>query len=395
MVLVLCAWGFTTDSSIARAAEMTSLDRALARIEQLERQMHDMQLSRYPTATAPVATRPVTYSNSDSVVGYVEPSLANVASSEQGFGCAPCADVIPCGAPLADYVVHSNWFSTADLLYLKVHQRGLDFAVSEDGTAFALGDGQVHNLDYDRDVGYRKSIGYRTKTDWAVRFSHASLETDGVAYAVRPDGIGQLFTTRSQPGGAEETETARMFSAFSHQVFDLQVERPYYQNRFARLDAFAGVRWLDVRQRFRYDYNGRDFTNGIIDDVTQVEGLGLRLGSQGSWQLAGFSLFGGVAVGMTFGEVESRFYESNLDDTIVITSIRDEYDQALASLEANVGVSRCLTDYLSISVGYEMSQWFNLSDRTVYTDDIQESTLAPLSQDILMEGLFARTDFVW
>lgn len=366
---VLAGWLWF--ASHALAADASSLESALQRLDQLERQVNQL------TGQGGAPVMPANYVN------------INHLSSKRGGAAAECSNgPLPCSDPL----VCPGWEYTAELLYLKVRQRGLDFAITEDGTALSLGVGQVHHLDYDRDVGSRQSLGYRTKTGWTLRFAYTYLETDGIAYATRPDGIGQLFATRSQPGGAEEANAARAASAFDYRLFDLQAERWIFQNKFAQLDVFGGVRYADIRQRFDYAYHGRDFTNGIIRDITNMDGFGLRLGSQGRWKMAcGLSVFGNCALGMTYGRFDTSYYESNLDDTILLTSVTDDYDQAVASLDARLGLAYTL-GWATVSAGYEMANWFNLSERAIFTDDIQESTYAPLAQDVLLEGLFASLD---
>ncbi len=320
-------------------------------------------------------------------------SLPPVVTLDHAVGpCTNCSIVPACESP--DPIVCPGWEASAELLYLKLHQRGLDFAVSEDGTGLVFGDGQVHNLDFDRDAGFRATVGYRTKAQWAVRVAYTSLTTDGTAYAERPEGIGQLFATRSQPDGAQESNTAKAAGAVDYQLFDLFAERPMFQSRLALFSVFGGFRWIDFAQDFHYDYDGRDFTNGRIIDETRMDGFGLRMGGEGHWRWAnGFSIFGNLAGGLTYGRYKTHFLEDNLDQNVLIVDARDRFEQAVASMEARAGIAWAW-NAVTLRAGYEMINWFNLAERAAFVDDVQEATYVPLAQDVLLEGLFLQLTVV-
>jgi hypothetical protein len=317
---------------------------------------------------------------------------------EQVQSLSACAPVVnfetPCEEIVRDGVVCGGWEASADFLYLKPRQRGLDFAATEDGTALVLGSGNIHNLDFDREGGVRASVGYRTKARWGIHAVYTNFSTDGVAYAERPDGIGQMFATRSHPDGTQEANTARMAGTLDYQLFDVLVDRPFYDTRYATFTGFGGLRFIDFAQDFRYDYDGRDFTNGQIIDQTRMDGVGLRMGAEGRWRMAGgFSTFGRFAGGITYGRYETQYFEDNLNGNVLITQMRDQYEQAISSLDAAAGISWTYRAF-QISAGYEMINWFNLSERGAFVDDIQEATYVPLSQDLLLEGFFLQLALV-
>lgn len=367
LVALLCLQ-FAVVRATVSAQEWDPLQESIRRIEQLELEVQRLSMTTHAVPYASASCTPV-------------PCVTGPCESE-------CIEIV------RDPVVCGGWEGSAEFLYLKPRQRGLDFAATEDGTALVLGNGDIHNLDYDREGGFRASIGYRTKTRWGLIVSHTNFATDGVAYAERPDGIGQLFATRSHPDGTQEANTARMASSLDYELFDVMLDRPFYDTRFATLSAFGGVRFVDFAQDFQYDYDGRDFINGRIIDRTRMDGVGLRLGSEGRWNLPrGLSLFGRFAGGITYGRYETQFFEDNLDGQVLITEMRDQYEQAISSLEAALGVSWQWKS-LRISGGYEMINWFNLSERAGYVDDIQEATYIPLSQDMLLEGLFLQLALV-
>ncbi|MCA9170520.1 MAG: hypothetical protein KDB23_22735, partial [Planctomycetales bacterium] len=167
------------------------------------------------------------------------------------------------------------------------------------------------------------------------------------------------------------------------------------QNCFTVLSVFGGTRWVDVDQLSRLDYNGRDFTNGRVIDHTEMNGFGLRMGTEGRWKMAhGISVFGSLAGGLTYGRFHTTAFEDNLDSTIVITDISQSYDQAIANLETRLGMSATWRNVV-VSAGYELNDWFGLAERSVFTGTTERGGLATISDDILLEGFFLQVAMGW
>lgn len=318
-------------------------------------------------------------------IEYLEGQVARLTQpgtvhSGVNIDCQSC-ELTPLACP--------TWSASLDGLYWKPRQRGLDYAVTEDGSSLILGQGQIHNLDFDRDSGFRLAMAHLTKTGWTVRAAFTMFDTDGSALAQRPDGVGQLFATRSHPSGtSDEAETATAFGSIDYKTFDLTAERFVFQNRFASVATFAGIRWVEIDQQMDLRYDGRDFDNGRIWDQTNMDGFGLRMGSQSTWHMAkGFSLFGSLAGGLTYGRHDMRFSESNIDETVSIVDVRDQYDEAVGSLEAMAGLNWTCRN-VSVGLGYEMIKWFNVGERSMFVDNVREGAYASLSKDLLLEGLF-------
>jgi hypothetical protein len=282
------------------------------------------------------------------------------------------------------------WEGYVDYLYWRPRQRGLDYAVSEDGTALTVGRGEIHELELDRHSGIRGQLAYRTKTGWGMSFGYTYYQTEGTDTAIRPAGIGELFATRSHPDTNEEAEIAIATGSFDYQVFDVLGYRSIFRNRFSDVRIFGGVRLADIDQALRVDYDGRDFVSGVVSSQMRMDGFGLRVGAEGTWRMShGFGVFGRAGGGLVLGRFRSSLFESNLNGAQLITVVDDDYHQAVPELDLAGGVSWSWNG-LSLAAGYEMTDWFNLSNRAAFIDDIHEGLYGPFNADILLEGLFAR-----
>ena len=87
----------------------------------------------------------------------------------------------------------------------------------------------------------------------------------------------------------------------------------YAVNRFAAVQLLGGLRWADIDQFQRYEYDGADFADGAIYNPVDMNGFGVRLGAAGYWQLPrGFSLFARGAGTLAYGKFRTRLLETNL-----------------------------------------------------------------------------------
>lgn len=305
--------------------------------------------------------------------------------------CAPV--VAACDTPLCCDLECPVWEGSIDYLYWRPRQRGLDYAVVEDGAALTVGSGRIRELELDRESGIRGSLAYRTKTGWGLLFGYTHYDTDGINSVLRPPGVGELFATRSHPDSNEEADIATATGSLDYQVFDVLGYRSIFRNRFSDVRLFGGVRFADIDQATSIDYDGRDFVDGLVSSRMQMDGFGLRVAAEGNWRMGfGFGVFGRVGGGLVLGRFQTRLFESNLNGAELITAMEDDYTKAVPQLDLAGGVSWGWRG-LSVSVGYEMTDWFDLSNRSVFIDDIHEGLYGPFETDILLEGLFARVAF--
>ena len=285
--------------------------------------------------------------------------------------------------------VSPGWTLNVDYLNWTLRRRDLDFAISTDDSALAVGAGVVHELEFDRDSGVRAGLAYMTKAGWEIAFTYTYFHTSASAAALAPGG-GNLWATRSHPDRNEQAATAMAMASFDYDVLDLEIGHPLPMNRFTALKMFGGLRWANIDQDLRCEYDGIDFANGVVTHPVSMDAFGVRLGLEGSWQLPrGFSLFGRGAGSVMYGNFRSRLLETNLSGADLIVDVSNDYEQAVPVLEAAVGAS-WRNSWLEIAAGYEFTNWFNLGDRSSFVDNEHEGLYAPEATDVLLDGFFIR-----
>lgn len=315
-----------------------------------------------------------------------------MAASESIGDCTPSECEFPpnpCGL-----TQNAIWVNT-ELLYWQPHLRSLDYAATEDGTSLAIGAGETHRVELDRDAGFRIAIGHMTKVGWGVSFSYTNLESDGIATIDRPSGTGQLFTTLSHPGGPEEADIAVANTSLDYDVFDITAQTRAVEHRFASVDLFGGFRWANIDHDLNATYDGRDFVNGRISDQMSIDAFGLFFGGEAHWKMSsGFSVFGRSSFGALYGNIRNARQETNLNDFEQLVDFEDSYVEPIFHIETRVGLAKTLGS-AQLRAGYDFNAWTGIGDRIRFTDDIEEAAFGSASGDLLLEGFFFQAAYVW
>lgn len=290
--------------------------------------------------------------------------------------------------------IRPGWNASVDYLNWTVRRRGLDYAITTDDTARAVGSGDVHNVQFGSDSGIRAGLHYTTASGWEIGFQYTHLDIDAASSAAAP-ALGNMWATRSHPNENEEARTANAWANLDYDVFDLELRRWFLINRVAAIQFLGGLRWASIDQDLRIDYDGDDFTNAQVFNAGRMDGFGVRLGALGQWRLShGLSLFARGAGTLAYGKFENQLLETNLGGVDTIGDVSDRYEQALPAIEAAVGLTwRC--DWIELACGYELTNWFDLSDRSMFVDSAHEGAYSPSSTNLLLDGVFARMSFVF
>lgn len=297
--------------------------------------------------------------------------------------------------PKCETCSSSGLWGSVDVVSWTPHMRGLDFAATEDGSALSIGVAQIHEADLDRDVGFRTQLGYNTSVGWGIGFGYTHFGTEGTSTVPRPPGAGQLFATYSHPGGPSEANNATSTASLDFNVLDVVARRGIVDAQFVSVTLFGGVRWADIGQELSTQFDGRDFTNGIISSSTDLNAFGLRFGGEAHWRMAnGWSAFGNASGAALYGKFDNRRFESNFDGAQVLVDLRDSFVQPVFNLDTALGVAWQHNGW-QLSGGYELNVWTNFSESLRFVDDIEQGGLTSLSGDLLLEGFFFRIAKTW
>ena len=286
-----------------------------------------------------------------------------------------------------------GWQLDVDYLNWRLEHRGTDYAIPTNNAALAVGNGTVQHLEMQWQAGVRARLGYRTESGWQFGLGYTYYHAADNAAANAPAG-GNLWATRSHPDFFEQAATATANGSFDLDILDLDARYPVVIDDVFGLELFGGLRGAEMEQELSIAYNGVDFTNGQVDDQLSISAIGARVGGEAHWKVSpSWSLFGNLAGSVLYGRFDRTLVETNQNGVDTVVNIRDSYGRPMSVIETALGVEWQFRRRVQVRVGYELADWVGAVDRGMFTDNTHEGSFAPISDNLLLHGLFVRATF--
>jgi hypothetical protein len=269
-------------------------------------------------------------------------------------------------------------------------QRGnMDFALPNPNFGRAPV-GAIQSLDWGASNGVRLSAGWRPAGSlFDVAFSYTYLYGHDQQSAFAPPG-GQLYTTQTRPGFVDDATSAQASSRLSYNVYDLGVGRTIPLDSEFSLRLSTGVRIAAIYQNVNALYNGLQADNAQTLQQNSYVGGGLTAGGEARWALSNhFTLFGRVGGAILSGQQNTLVFESNHSGATVDTNVTDRVWQVVPVVEVAAGVTWQRNGY-SVSVGFEMTNWFGLVNRPQFIDSSSEGSFTSTQSDLSVEAIYFR-----
>jgi len=285
-----------------------------------------------------------------------------------------------------------GWYIQADYLNWQPRRSGLGVAILDPvGFGVPSAGNPVLALDFDRDSGLRVALGRRTVTGWDLGFRYTYFSTDD-HLALAPGG-GQVLALLSSPAsGLTNADSVAATAGVELNVYDLEAGHWLRVSDSVSGRISLGLRYAQIDQDLQARYDGGFFSNGLVDAPTGFEGFGGRLAGAVYWDLAwGFSIFGDLGVSLLAGELQSDRREENFGTTVV--DVKNEVEQIIPVVDMSLGVAWNRGPW-TISGGYELSNWFNVSTTTDFADNFNGGSLDDGLSDLGFDGFFLRLAYV-
>lgn len=103
----------------------------------------------------------------------------------------------------------------------------------------------------------------------------------------------------------------------------------------------------------------------------------------------GLSFFGRAKGGLVVGDIRNSLVETDNGGLTTNANVGERYYATIPILEMGTGVSWEYRN-LRLSVGYEITNWFNLIDTPMFTNDFAEGKIGRRRSDLSLEGLFVQ-----
>lgn len=295
----------------------------------------------------------------------------------------------------------SSFFVAGGPIYFKAYEDGLEFAsllesdVPFDPASSPSLDKDIANIKGEWQWGSRVGIGYifGCHDYWDLTFNwtnfsdktHASISVSEPTDNYFNGLLNQDFLIPSwNPKQAHLlssiVQSARELWKLRYNIYDLELGKNYFISRKITSRPFLGVRDAIIVQDVHASYNAI-FQNPATLNTSLVlptgmrgknnySGVGLRAGDDLLFHFGpAFSLFGKLSASLLYGHfhVEQKFFGfGTTGSSLVPAEITTDshFHRLRANLEASAGIywetyfnHDC--SHLSISLGYELSNWFS------------------------------------
>ncbi len=288
---------------------------------------------------------------------------------------------------------HVDVFVTADFLYWKMHEEGLEFALSgvkgpSNPNPEAVKKGKIFKPHFKWDRGFRVGAGYIIpKRTWDIWVNWTRFHTEGKKSASHSgdSALNPLFAILDQPNfisGEIRTSSAKI--KVHYDTVDLELGRRYEIIPRLFLRPQIGLRGVWINQDYKVDYL---YSNGIGSQAHEQKfnndfhGVGLRGGVNSRWYITPhFGIFGNLAAGLAGGRFHETEKFTETLDTITPPAngryvyVSDHFYDVIPEVDLVLGLhlepGSCKNRYqLEIDAGWEYTVWFNQNQIYLFTTE--------------------------
>ena len=279
----------------------------------------------------------------------------------------------------------------AEFLLLTPRTSSLDFALVDPKNDL-LPVGSMQSLHLKTQAGLRTALAYRFKNGWDVGFAYGFFNTSD-SFGVGAPAGGLLYPTLTRPGLVNESLTAYAKATLTMNTFDATVGKSWDVDEVLRLRAYGGLRFATFQNALQSTYNGRDADSAFAENRSNFGGVGPMFGGEARAAITeGFGIFGKASGGLLTGTNRVRLFESNNAGGTVYTDFHDRYSSVVPFMQLGLGME-VRYNGVFLRGGYEVSQYFDLTDRPVFTNDLAEGKLTRRVTNLALDGLFLQAGF--
>jgi hypothetical protein len=281
-----------------------------------------------------------------------------------------------------------GFYADAEFLLLRVRSDNLDYVIPN-GTGGLATTGSIDSVEYKLAPGLHTELGYRFLPAWDITFGYTFVHTNGQQSVQAAPGE-VLLPTLTRPGLTDTVLTASASAVLNYNVFDLVLGHQFVLDEHAALRVFGGLRFADIGQSLNGQYNGGDAQQAAVTTRSQFDGVGPLIGGEivfAGWQ--GLHLYARASGGLIGGSSSNPLLETNDGGSTVYANVNYTVQKVVPVSSIGLGAG---WEYKAISIrfGYEMTQWYGLTERVRLTDDVAQGSFTSRSGSLSLEGLFVQ-----
>jgi hypothetical protein len=292
-------------------------------------------------------------------------------------------------------------WAQVEALYMHATEDGLAYAIRNNDldVASITVDGNVKNVKYNWNWGFRAGLGYNLPHDgWDVLLNWTRFRSHKKASEKHTPA--NLLATQASPAGANAFfNTAKGASSLHFNLLDFEMGREFFVSKWLTLRPFVGVRasWLNRNFQTRYVFN--ELANIRIKghDHNRFRGAGLRAGLDTQWGLGcGWSFFGDLALSLIYG---TQRLHSHQDTTFSSGAkfrtqhVHDHWLTARGMLDLAAGIrwdhllGNCDAYRIRIQLGWEQTSMFGFDKDLNFVNADAPGKYTQNSGDLAISGV--------
>ena len=287
----------------------------------------------------------------------------------------------------AEEIGTGGGYTTAELILMTPHSRLLDYAIVDPRDDLAP-EGRVANLNYRTQPGIRVGVGYRLPdAPWDFGFAYTYLSSVDQGTVFAPAG-GLIYPTLTRPTIVTEAAAATARARLDYNLYDMTAGRTFRTDDGFAGRLYGGLRFASIHQGLE------SYANGLLADFSYVrsrsdfDGAGPVFGGEGSWAVGKhLGVYVRGSTGLVTGTVRSPLYEANNSGLTVLADVSNRADKTVPFLSLGIGLSWQYRGFW-VRAGYDVTNWFNLTEQTRFVDSFAEGKMTTRSADLALDGFF-------
>lgn len=301
----------------------------------------------------------------------------------------PCIDVIPSARGCIE--TNGPYLEAA---YLYWHSSIEDVSVTSNIQPISTNQTKetIKQINYKYDSGFKLGLGYNLSYDswdifanWTRLHTHPSSSWSSTTQSLSTSLLAPFASS------ALVSNSAHSRWSLHFDTVDLELGRHLFLGRNLAIRPYVGLKGAWVTSTLHTSYNG---INNLVFNSADVflrdrnQGIGLRFGMQGRWDLwcSDFAILGNIAGAVLWNnmKVKNTTNAFNLDGTLGGGSKNAHYRTLKPLVECFIGLDWgscfCRKYYLNVAAGYEMQFWW---DYNIFFAQFRNTTM----YDLRLHGL--------
>jgi hypothetical protein len=279
-------------------------------------------------------------------------------------------------------------FASADYLLIRPRRNAQDFAVVSPVQG-DIAQGSIESVGWETRSAFRVSLGYQLPDEaWRLSATYTNLYSAGNASVTAPAG-GQAFATLTRGGSIDDVDSATAFTSLNYNVVDLDATRSFCLGKGLDVQVFGGARlaWIDQKLRATYNGGSAGAQNDVVSSPVYFASGGLTGGVGGFWRVwHDLGFYSKARLSLLSGRFRNFLSETNGNGAVTIVNVHEQFYEVVPVAELSAGLG-WQSEHLSLSVGYELANWFNMVDSPDFATGLNIGKVSRRTSDLTLEGL--------